>query len=152
MYTHTHAHTRSHSHTPSHLHVCTPELSEGVRHRQTLGCPDRHTSAVTPKPPVVLGLAPAWWKESLERAGTPRLWLQPMAHPLERPRGWRLWAPQREEDGRWGLSLTLSGSLVALWVDMTPVGSHGVSQTRGGHPEGSTRARGQGLAGWAGRG
>lgn len=78
MYTH----RRTRTHSPSHLRICTLELSEGVRHRRTLGCPDRHTCAVTPKPPLVLCSAPAVGR-SPQIAGTLRLWWQPMVHPLK---------------------------------------------------------------------
>ena len=85
MYTHTLTHTL----TPTRLHS---ELSEGVRHRQTQGCPDRHTRAVTPKPPLVLCL--------LE--GVPGKRPKAVGAVHDTPFGNTGLEVQPEEDGRWG--------------------------------------------------
>ena len=66
----------THSHTPSHLHVCTPELSEGVRHKTDFRLPRQAHKCSHSQAPFGALLCAACWKESL-KTGTPRLWLQP---------------------------------------------------------------------------
>lgn len=140
----------THSHTPSHLHVCTPELSEGVRHKTDFRLPRQAHKCSHSQAPFGALLCAACWKESL-KTGTPRLWLQP--HDPSFGKTTVLEALGLSVGGGWRtrLSLDLSGPLVAPWADVAPVGSRRRTGTHGGHPEGSFCAGNKGLWGGLGR-
>lgn len=136
----------THTHTPSHLHVCT-------RNCQRVSGTDRLKVAQTGTHVRSLP-SPLWcsacWKESLESA--PRLWVQPMTHPLE-TQGWRF-SPRRMGDGALPESIIRASCGPVGRCDSRgcgpKAGGHRVTGTHGGCLEGFMCPGDKGL--WGGLG